>query len=149
MGCIRTWPNIWRIPNSFKNFVWETPVQFYYATMPQRLVRVITSMKNKDEFGGNLRWKYSPKPKCYKCGTLGHYANKCPNPTNPREQTSFSRVKKAHMSPKEMIKNYKCALCGKKGHRETQCPESRAFGDTYNAEKSSSSKEVNCNYSSS
>ena len=50
---------------------------------------------------------------------------------------------------KEMIKNYKCALCRKKGHGETQCLESRAFGDTYNAEKYSSSKEVNCNYSSS
>ena len=117
--------------------------------IPQRLVRVITSMKNKDEFGGKLRWKYSPKPKCYKCGTLGHYANKFPNQANPREQTSSSRVKKVHMSPKEMIKNYKCALCRKKGHRETQCPKSRAFGDTYNAEKSSSSKEVNCYYSSS
>ena len=86
--------------------------------IPQRLVRVITSMKNKDEFGGNLRWKYSPEPKCYKCGTLGNYEKKFPNPTNTREQTSFYRVKKVHMSPKEMIKNYKCALCRKKGHRE-------------------------------
>ena len=59
-----------------------------------------------------------------------HYENKCLNPTNPREKTSFSRVNKVHMSPKEIIKNYKCALCGKKGHRETQCPESRAFEDT-------------------
>ena len=58
--------------------------------IPQRLVRVITSMKNKDKFGGKLRWKYSPKPKCYKCGTLGNYANKCPYPANPREQTNFS-----------------------------------------------------------
>ena len=74
---------------------------------------------NKDEYGGKSRWKYPPKPVCYKCGNTRHYENKC---SFKREGQSLGVKLEDKTKLEDYIKGSRCAIRGKKGHKETNFP---------------------------
>ena len=63
--------------------------------------------------------------KCFKCGSMGHFASKCPTKLEKKAQAIHERQgnEKHHMSKEEKAQSKrKCYSCRERGHMAHSCP---------------------------
>jgi hypothetical protein len=75
-----------------------------------------TNQKKKDDLA---------QIKCYKCDAMGHYASRCPNNLEKKDQANEKRrdnVKQNLRKKEKAQTNKTCYTCRERGHMENSCP---------------------------